>query len=372
MVLGAARPRAVPLLLRLPLAPPSKVQVGTVWDWLLALHSKLHADSHGCSCNFGTFPFWLDVPVAAAGGLFGASAPAATQQPAGQFAFGSAAHTNAQSAAAPAFGGGLPSFGAASAPAFGAGISAPAFGAGSAPAPAFGAAPSSAPAFDTTSGAAHGFGAMPAFGAQSAPAFGATLAPAFGGASGPALGTGFAFGGLYSPSTKSLAPNLYHGSRVPQGDTICVHRPLTLTLQTFLLTNSHNVRQDVYKIVSPVAGGASQAQTPFGGMHSQPAFGQSSVVPTFGAQQAGQPANPFGQPGVAAFGQPEQPQPGAGNGGTPSCLGASSSPCMLSVSGSVCSLSQLFKTPVQQPSMKCLFLLGDWKDSRLRSPFVAH
>lgn len=107
---------------------------------------------------------------------------------------------------------------------------------------------------------------------------------------------------------------------------------------------------------SPVAGGASQAQAPFGGMHSQPAFGQSSTVPTFGAQQAGQPANPFRQPGAAAFGQPEQAQSGAGNGGTPSCLGASSSLCMLFISGSVCSMSQLLKAPVQQSSMKCLFV----------------
>ena len=194
--------------------------MGAVWDWLLALHSKLHADLHG---NLGTLPFWLDVPLTAAGGMFGASAPAATQQPAGQFAFGSTAHSNAPSAGAPAFGGGLPSFGAASALAFSAGSLAPAFGAGSAPAPAFGAAPSSAPAFGTASGAAPAFGAMPAFGAQSAAAFGATHAPAFGGASVAAPGTGFAFGGLYSPSTTILAPTVSRGSRIPQADNMCVH-----------------------------------------------------------------------------------------------------------------------------------------------------
>ena len=130
---------------------------------------------------------------------------------------------------------------------------------------------------------------------------------------------------------------------------------MTLTLHIFPLTNGHNVGRVVYKIFSPVAGGASQVQAPFGGMHSQPAFGQSSAVPTFGAQQAGQPANPFGQPGAAAFGQPEQAQSGAGNGGTPSCLSASSSPCMLFISGSVCSRPQHLKAPVQQSSMECLF-----------------
>lgn len=61
-----------------------------------------------------------------------------------------------------------------------------------------------------------------------------------------------------------------------------------------------------------------QAQPPFGSMHNQPAFGQSSAVPTFGAQPPGQAANPFGQPGAPAFGMganQQQPQPGAGNGG---------------------------------------------------------
>lgn len=54
-------------------------------------------------------------------------------------------------------------------------------------------------------------------------------------------------------------------------------------------------------------------------MQPQQSYGQPSAVPGFGAQPAGQAANPFGQPAVPAFSmaaaQQQQAQPGTGNGG---------------------------------------------------------
>ena len=145
---------------------------------------------------------------------FGAGIGEAIKQPAGQFAFGSAAHSIPQTAAAPAFGAGIPPFGGASAPAFGASAPAPAFGASAASAPAYGAASAAAPAFGGASGVAPAFGGMPAFGAQSAPAFGA--------ASGASAGTGFAFGGISKLSAcfRSIwcHPNLFCGCTCVYGN----------------------------------------------------------------------------------------------------------------------------------------------------------